>query len=133
MSWFPQRSPSWVWLIGLWICILEKKKKKTTKKPLRWFCYTWLDRHSKDHNSVITTSGLKPLARMVFNLYINVCYSFIHSFSKNLMSPCYMAEPQIRGYKIGDNHGPALMHLEAWRKVTYIKGNCSSQCEFGWK
>lgn len=52
------------------------------------------------------------------------------------MSPCYMAEPGIWGYKSDeqDHHGPALMELAVWRKFRHIKGTCSSQCgqcEFG--
>ena len=45
------------------------------------------------HNSIITTLGLKPLARIVFNFYILIL--FVNSFDKYLMNPCYMLEPGI--------------------------------------
>ena len=51
-----------------------------------------------------------------------VICSFIHSLNKYLISPCYMAELGIWGYKIQeDHHGPGFMNLAVWRKFKYIR------------
>lgn len=53
----------------------------------------WLDPLGEKHNSIPTTSGLKPLGRMVFGSRLTYARSLIPSFLISLTSPYDAAEP----------------------------------------